>query len=447
MIPPANGVDYRILNGYVYLSPVPAPPEDLERRAALFTERAGFYFANWDRLYDDWLVKIRDLVGQMNELRFTSLPDVEDLEVVTSGRGTGSGHDLLASYHRLVDLGMTLWQYHFEFLNLGYAAYLDFFGFCKTAFPSIPDLAIAKMVAGVDVDLFRPDDELKRLARLAVSSGVDDRFAAGDVSDTWAKLQSDEAGQAWIAEWDKAAEPWFNFSTGSGFYHSDKIWIENTRCPSATSPTTSPRSRRASTWTVPSPHCTPSGTGSCRSTGSCSTPTRTVRRSTPSWGSRARSSPTWRTTTSTSSTGPTRCCGARCGSSGEVLTGRRVHRAAPTTSSCSSATSSPTCSATSTRRGRSAAPARGPRYWPAEVKRRRGIHEALKRWSAPPALGVPPEVVTEPFTVMLWGITSDSVSAWLELRRGGRRRAQRFRCLPGPGRGPGAGHLLGRPDR
>jgi pyruvate,water dikinase len=26
---------------------------------------------------------------------------------------------------------------------------------------------------------------------------------------------------------------------------------------------------------------------------------------------------------------------------------------------------------------------------------------------------VPPEVVTEPFTVMLWGITSDSVSAWL----------------------------------
>ena len=30
--------------------------------------------------------------------------------------------------------------------------------------------------AGVNVDLFRPDDELKRLARLAVSSGVADRF-------------------------------------------------------------------------------------------------------------------------------------------------------------------------------------------------------------------------------------------------------------------------------
>jgi pyruvate,water dikinase len=28
-------------------------------------------------------------------------------------------------------------------------------------------------------------------------------------------------------------------------------------------------------------------------------------------------------------------------------------------------------------------------------------------------MGVPPEVITEPFTVMLWGITTDSVQAWL----------------------------------
>ena len=38
---------------------------------------------------------------------------------------------------------------------------------------------------------------------------------------------------------------------------------------------------------------------------------------------------------------------------------------------------------------------------------------ALSKAKPSPALGVPPEVITEPFTVMLWGITSDSVSAWL----------------------------------
>src|SRR5205807_2416022 len=85
----------------------------------------------------------------------------EPLEVVTSGRGTGSGYDLQVTYHRLLDLAHKVWQYHFEFLNLGYAAYLDFFGFCKQAFPSIADLAIAKMVAGIEVDLFRPDEEIR----------------------------------------------------------------------------------------------------------------------------------------------------------------------------------------------------------------------------------------------------------------------------------------------
>ncbi|MEZ5192719.1 MAG: hypothetical protein R2734_09490 [Nocardioides sp.] len=184
MVPPAYGVDFRILNGYVYLSPVPAPPEEIESRVPLFMERAGFYFGNWDRLYDDWLVKMRELVGEMTALEFNPLPAMEDLEVITSGAGKGSGHALIANYHDLLSKAIQLWQYHFEFLNLGYAAYLDFFGFCKAAWPSIPDLAIAKMVAGVDVDLFRPDDELKRLARKAVEDGLADRFASRDVDTT-----------------------------------------------------------------------------------------------------------------------------------------------------------------------------------------------------------------------------------------------------------------------
>ena len=58
-------------------------------------------------------------------------------------------------------------------------------------------------------------------------------------------------------------------------------------------------------------------------------------------------------------------------------------------------------------------PSRGAAYWPAEIERRKGIMNALRQWSPPPALGVPPEVITEPFTVMLWGVTSDSVKQWL----------------------------------
>ena len=63
-----------------------------------------------------------------------------------------------------------IWQYHFEFLNLGYAAYLVFPEFCRQSFPEIADQAIAKMVAGIDVVFFRPDEELNGSPRWRSSS-------------------------------------------------------------------------------------------------------------------------------------------------------------------------------------------------------------------------------------------------------------------------------------
>ena len=69
-------------------------------------------------------------------------------------------------YHRM-------WHHHFEFLLLGYGAYMTMFDFCKKAFPEITDQAISRMVAGMDSEIFRPDEEVKRLARRAVELGVD----------------------------------------------------------------------------------------------------------------------------------------------------------------------------------------------------------------------------------------------------------------------------------
>jgi pyruvate,water dikinase len=436
MIPPAYGVDYRILNGYVYLSPVPAPAEEIEARVPLFMDRAGFYFANWDRLYGEWLEKIRDLVRQMTELRFSPLPEMEDREVITSGAGKGSGNDLLATYHRLLDLGFTLWQYHFEFLNLGYAAYLDFFGFCKAAFPSIPDLAIAKMVAGVDVDLFRPDDELKRLARLAVSSGIDDRFTAGDAAQVWEKLGFDAPGRAWIAEWEKAAEPWFNFSTGSGFYHSDRIWIENVEVPlgyivdyiakvkagvELDRPIAGLHAERDR---VVSEYRDLLDSDEDRAAFDAKLGlSRTVFPYVENhnfyvehWAH----SVLWR---KMRDLGGVLQAGGFIADPKDVFMFKRNELSDVLWDLYSA--------------WAVGAPARGPGYWPQEIERRRAIHRALQQWSAPPALGVPPEVVTEPFTVMLWGITSDSVAAWLNAGEGGEEGVlSGFAASPGVVEGP-----------
>ncbi|HQR27890.1 MAG TPA: PEP-utilizing enzyme [Nocardioides sp.] len=437
LIPPALGVDYRILNGYVYLSPVPvATPEEIEARVPHFLERAGYYFGNWDRLYDDWLVKIRELVKEMTELDVRPLPVMEDMEVITSGAGKGSGDDLLATYHRLLDLGFRLWQYHFEFLNLGYAAYLDFFGFCKQAFPSIPDLAIAKMVAGVDVDLFRPDDELKKLARLAVESGVDGAFGSRDPASIQAALGESEAGRAWLARWDEACEPWFNFSTGSGFYHSDKIWIQNVEVPFGyiadyiekvkegvdlnrpIAALHAERDRVVGEYRdlLTSDEDREAFDGKLGLSRTVFPYVENHNFYVEHWAH----SVLWR----------------KMRNFGEVLQGAgfihevddvfmfKRHELAEALWDLYSGWAV-------------GAPSRGPGYWPQEIQRRRGILTALKGWSAPPALGVPPEVVTEPFTVMLWGITSDSVAAWLQSGEGGAEGSlSGFAASPGLVEGP-----------
>ena len=55
----------------------------------------------------------------------------------------------------------------------------------------------------------------------------------------------------------------------------------------------------------------------------------------------------------------------------------------------------------------------GPIHWPPEIERRRKIIAALATQPPQPALNAPPEVITEPFTIMLWGITTESVARWL----------------------------------
>ena len=165
-----------------------------------------------------WLPKVRALIDELETHRASRrCPSARTWRSSPRAAAPAARSTCCPTYHRLVDLTLKLWQHHFEFLNLGYAAYLDFFGFCKQLFPSIPDQAIAKMVAGIEVDLFRPDEELKKLARLAVELGIADRFAGdGPAEQLLAGLRGDPQGDKWLAAWEEAKQPWFNFSAGIG---------------------------------------------------------------------------------------------------------------------------------------------------------------------------------------------------------------------------------------
>jgi pyruvate,water dikinase len=231
LIPPANGIEFKIHLGYLYMSPVGVPEDEVAARVPEFERRAGHYFQNWDSLLEAWHVKVRATIDEMEDLEFKALPDAVPFDDIVSGKAMDGSQVLMENYDRLIALLYRNWQYHFEFLNLGYLAYLDFFGFCKEVFPGIPDQAIATMVQGVDMELFRPDDELKKLAARAVQEGLQGAFV--DTDDVQGTLDAVRraGGEGWLEAYETAQDPWFNFTVGNGFYGHDKYWLEHQEIP------------------------------------------------------------------------------------------------------------------------------------------------------------------------------------------------------------------------
>jgi pyruvate, water dikinase len=235
-LPTTLGIDHRIINGRVYIGGnAVTDPAEIARRTAEFQKRAFYYYEHWERLYDQWREKMLRLIRDSQALPKPELPEFEPLEHVYAGRGVATNHYLLDTYQKTLEGYFRMWHHHFEFLLLGYGAYLTFFAFCKKAFPEITDQTIARMVAGIEAEIFRPDDELRRLARRAVELGVDAGFQEGvKAADIIRTLeQSGAAGQAWLAELATSRDPWFNINVGDGFYHYHRSWNDDLTMPFA----------------------------------------------------------------------------------------------------------------------------------------------------------------------------------------------------------------------
>lgn len=411
LIPPANGVDYRIHNGYCYMSPVAVAPDQIGPRVPQFLERAGHYFQNWPQLLDNWHKKVRANIDDLEALKFEKLPDVVPLDWVKNGVGLDNTYGLMETYDRAIQLLYKTWQYHFEFLNLGYAAYLDFFGFLKEQFPSIPDQAIAKMVQGVDVDLFRPDDELKKLAKLAIELGVDRVLESGSVDEALAAVGKASRGGEWLAAWKAAQDPWFNFTSGNGFYSDDKYWVEHLDIPLGYVRAYVKRLRQGETIDRPTariaaerdritaeyramlaPEAAAAFDGKLGLARVVFPYVENHNFYIEHWSM----SVFWRKMRELSAilhgagfwTDPNDLF---------YLNRQEVRDALFDYGNAWAVGVDPI----------------GPHYWPPKIAARKRMLAALSKQPPQPALNTPPEVITEPFTIMLWGITTESVNRWL----------------------------------
>jgi pyruvate,water dikinase len=414
MIPAALGIDHRIINGYLYVSPnAITDPEQIAERASHFQQRAGHYYENWDTIYAEWVDKATDCIERLKKIEFTPLPEREDESAVFAHRGLYSSYDLLTRYSELLNNLFEMGSYHFEMLNLGYGAYLTFRDFCRQAFPGITDQTIARMVTGIDILLFRPDDEVRKLARRAVELGLDDVILSSNDPDVvLAAMAQREGGPGWLDELEQAKDPWFWYSTGAGYTHTDRAWMDDLRLPftamrgyiekikageSIDRPLKEIQAERARiTEEYRELLPTPADQQTFEEL------VQLARRVYPYVENHNFYVEHWHHSLFWSKV---RELGELFVSGGFIADREDIfylHR-----NEIYSALYDLIIGwATGTE-------ARGVTYWPKEVQRRREIRDKLTSWAPPPALGMPPEVVTEPLTVMLWGITEETIGEWL----------------------------------
>ncbi len=418
-VPPAMGIDYRCVNGYIYISGNPVTdPAKIAERAEFFQKRAGYYFQNWSELYGKWRAKMEALIRELGELEVPDLPEYEPDEVAFGDDRNTAFYEVLTAYGRALRLADLMWQHHFEFLLLGYGAYGTFVEFCKGSLPDIPDQHIAQMVAGIDVLLFRPDAELRRLARLAIETGVDDAFVQGRTpQEIDAELMQSDPGREWLEELEKVKDPWFNMATGDGLYHYYHSWLDDPSIPYAalighisalnageqidrpTEEIVRERDRLAEEYGALLDE------ESRKSFNDLLALSRTVF---PYVEEHKFFCDYWFLTRWWNKI---REFGALLARNDFLEDGEDVFQL----SRYEVASALDELVLTWATGG----VALGPKHWPPIAARRKELLERLSDWTPPPAIGVTPDAVTDPMTIMLWGVTTERVQEWARQVEGG----------------------------
>jgi pyruvate,water dikinase len=236
-IPPAQGVAHRIVGCYQYICAIEPPPEEIiKEKAELFQVRVHYPVEHYDELWEEWLSRLKKLGQELEEIKVPrELPKYMPAGEIfpNSFRGYGPSYELMEAFDRAVNCMYKGWQYHFNYLNLAYLYYLMFFDTAKKLFPGISDSAISMMVAGAEVSMFRPEEELCKLSRLAHANPRVGEILKkdGPAGQKIEALKGLEEGQRWLQELEALKNPWFYISCGSGWYNYEGSWINKLDIP------------------------------------------------------------------------------------------------------------------------------------------------------------------------------------------------------------------------
>ncbi len=390
-------------------------PKEIEARVGDFMERAGYYYENWNELEAKWEEKVKNIIAELAAVEVLPLPELEELTIVTEGIGESSGYQLLKNYDTVIDLGIRCWQYHFEFLNLGYAAYVTFMGHCQKLWPDIPLQRVTQMISGIDVIMYRPDEELRDLARKAVKLEIVDTLASSTSFDqVKSTLEQTNSGQQWLDAFEKARYPWFNVSTGTGWFHHDRSWNDDLDIPLGSICTYAEMLRAGESIERPIEAIRAERdriTSEYRALvdndedlAAFDQLLATAKTVFPYVENHLFYVEHWFHSVFWNKIRDFASILQEHGFIADIEDIWLLKRAEIKEALWDLVTAWAT-----------GVKPRGPKVWPPEITWRKGVMEKFKQWSPPPALGPPPDVIQEPFTIVLWGVTNESLANWAEI--------------------------------
>ena len=218
-VPPAMGIDYRCINGYIYISGQPGHRSREDRRA-----RRALPGAGWSPL--------RELGRSVRRL-------AREMEGADRGARRAAGAHLptrarrgcvrrpgdeLLRRPRLLPSGHTARRPDVaEPLQVPAARlrrYVTFADSAKRTYRTSPDQHIAQMVAGLDVLLFGPTRSSAGWRVSRSTRGWTRRSSRAGRRRRSTRISPERGAQgSWLMELEAVTDPWFHMATGDGPYH------------------------------------------------------------------------------------------------------------------------------------------------------------------------------------------------------------------------------------
>ena len=235
VVPNTRGYYFWIINGYHYGADVPpyTDPKVIQERLSEFLRRMIYCWFNWKKVYGKWKRDVWKLLKEQEALadQIRDLPEpYEDRSYFEEVRGISCARKLEEVYDRAVHLYLNVFEgYQYTFIGAAYSADFNLIEFCKKVVPDVDNKTIAAMITGVELEAFRPDEEVKRLARLAFNWGLASIVKEQKTFDGMrAEFEKTGNGRKWLEEYKKSSF-WFNMMVTQGVFarHDDPCWLEN----------------------------------------------------------------------------------------------------------------------------------------------------------------------------------------------------------------------------